>query len=751
MKPKTKLFIRDSFSEVEVVEPGFDKAISAQLFSNDYIQLEDMQVSMDGVSCDFINGFWSLNSHIDYTDWNTAISSGSGYGYSWSGDGGVADFHVVQRDDAKDRYLFYPYTVTTKSTHTYYPWVLTSDGMFEDDQGIAIEVIKKSLGEAEDPEAKLFIAVQGITPNVVSDLGDGSLSADTIIFEFPLYEKKPIRYGFCDWDSINDALYLADGDINTVCLDNVFNFEDNISAIENWLMPDTPHVIMLRRIWNYLLVSLNSSNTGKPIYISNNADFSMQDINIKVIQHKACPIYVRIGDVLYDTSGTLRFKMPVGYPATEVPTVFADARLVYSDTTSTITQTNAEIIGLYLVGELTFTSTTPYYTPVLYRFDLCVPPKFVNTTGGTTTEITSDTINYSITKAVGQAPTANISLDNSIFNYTYADLVGYIGKQIRIDAGYDGHYNVRFTGIINDISFNRNSPASCQVTISAKGITSRLDKVCMYRRIYDGEYHQRAVADICQMASIANIITDIPENDFDKLGYGIQNPKYNIEIGDNFRSLVDKILSFSGYVLEEDELGNAIYTKKYWRYYGLGSTEEYGYADADAVVIQTPKALNTTTNISALSIQRDHNDLRNTVIVMGQADNFIPYQEYTHEAFRPGDPIVIYKTNTGLLNIMKHEVAVVIRDPSLSTPEQVDFVASTLLRVYADAEQKADISLLGDEGFYCGSINTLTDLYMIGASAYYFYCEGLSESFDNNVYLMRATGTLFASIPSQYG
>ncbi len=753
MKPQTKVYFRDSFYEVDVTEPGYNKNINANVYSNNFMQPKEMEFNMQDVICDFNNKFWCLDYYISWDAWNAAISLGSGNGYTYS-----ADFDVVSRQDNLDKYLYYPYTTSTLDSVDYYPWSVTSDAIFDDDQGIAIELSHAQLGEGEIETGCLFIAISGVTPNILCTVGTNLYIADTIIFEFPLYEKRPIRYGLTRAEWVTTSINA----LEDICYENVYNLDDNPTNIQNWLRPDTPHLITFRRVWNSLLVDSTSIGLNKSLSFSNSESFSLVNSQVRIIQTVACPLGFRIGDICYRTSGAINIKIPINTTSTMTPTLDFDYYNTETDATSTVTATLESIDGLYFKGKLSFANTNIKYTPILYSFNVNVPAKYTNTAGGAYTEISSFVVGWNITKNTGSPPSAIITFDNSVFDYSYTDFVNMIGKQLRIDVGYDTTgYNTRFTGVIESVDFSRNSAASCQVKLTCKGLSSRLDKEAMYERIYDGEYHQRAIADICQMAYIPNIITEAPGGDIDKLGYGINTPKYKIEAGETYRSLVNKILAFSGFVLEEDELGQLIYAKKYWRYYDFETTvEEYGNADVSTVAIEDLRVLNTTnygfsggyyrTPVSSLQISRNHNDLRNTVIVIGQADRFIDYQYQWYPAFKPGDPIVCFKENTDLIAKMGQKQPIVIRDSSLSHPDTVEFVAETLLAAYSDIEQQAQMTVLGDENFYIGSINLLEDNVMIGTNMF-FVIEGMNENFDNNIYLMELTGILKETIPVQYG
>lgn len=745
MKPKSKVLIRDSFAEVDIVEPGFHRNINATLYSNNFMQPQEMEFSLQDVVCDLPNSLWCLSHYIDWSEWNTCLTNSTGYTYS-------DEFDIVQREDGNDMFLFYPHTESA----TYYPWMVESDAsLFASDQGFAFEIKKTEVGENQATTAKLFIAISGISPAVIQTVGGTLASGDTIIFEFPLYEKKPIRYGFAAYASVTSSIT----ELEDVCGNNVYNLDNNIANVQSFLNEGTSTIFTLRRLWNLLLV--NSNTIATSVVVSNSSTFTMVTPRIKVIQTSACPIYFRIGDIKYATSGTISVKIPLGTTLTETPECHLETRLNASDAASTITATSLAIDGLYLKGTLTFATNNAYYSPALYAFNLVIPPSYSNNSGGNFTDLSNIVIGWSITKQDNQAPSATISLDNSVFDYSYADFVAIIGKQVRIQCGYEGStYQTRFTGTIDSVDFVRDSPASCQVTLTCNGLTARLDKECMYERIYDGENHQTAIADICQSAYIANVIVQTPANDdSDKLGYGIDNPKYHLKPGDTYREKAKQIQQYSGYVLEEDELGQAIYLPKYWRYYGFGgSITKYGNADEANVNIQTIHILNTTdygystyyrNPISSLKITRNHDDLRNVIIVVGTADRIIDYNYSWYPAYKPGDAIIRFKENADLIAYMKQKVPLVVNDPSLTHPEQVDFVADALLKLYGDVEQQCSLTVLGDEYLHVGSINVLEDNVMIGENLY-LVINSMTEKYENNIYLMDIQGTLTTTMPVQY-
>jgi len=750
MKPQTKIFIRDSFNEVDIVEPGFHKNINANVYSNNFLQPKDMEFNMKNVICDINNKFWCLDYDVSWSNWEAAISSGSGNGYNFS-----TDFEIVSRKDGKDKYLHYPYTTTTIGSNTYYPFMITSDAIFDDDQGIAIELIHAALGEGESTDGSLFIAIYGITPNIVCNIGTNYYVADTIIFEFPLHKKKKIRYGLTRAEWVDTSITS----LEDICYENIYNLGDNTTNVQNWLKPDTPHLITFRRAWNYLLIDSNSIGLKDSVVFSNSESFSMSGMTIAIIQTAACPVYVRIGDIIYNSTGEINVNIPIGTALTTTPQVNLEYYRTQSDIVSTVAATSATIDGLYFKGKISFTTSNNKYTPILFNFNINIPPHYVNSAQTEYVDITPYVIGWNITKNNGQPPNAVLTFDNSVFDFEYSSFVELIGKQIKINVGYDNTgYNTRFTGFIESVDFSRQDMSSCHIKITASGMSKRLDKQALYDRIYDGEYHQRAIADICQCAGIANIITEAPIDDTDRLGYGIREPKYKLSVGDTYRSIINKILEYTGYILEEDESGQLIYAKKYWRYYGFETTpEEYGNADINNIAIEDLRVLNTTdygfangyyrTPISSLEISRNHEDLRNTIIVVGQADRFIDYQYDWYPAFKPGDPIIYFAENQDLITTMGQKVPVVIRDSRLNHPDSVVYVANKLLSIYSDIEQQAQMTVLGDENLYIGSINILEDNVMIGQNMF-FVIESMNENFNNNIYLMSLSGIIKATLPT---
>ena len=729
MKPVTKILISETFQQLEIEEAGYFKTIDASLWGLNARQKGEIEMSANNLASNMVLGNYMLAHSISYE----RLSGESNFNFN-------KPLESLSQRDGSEKWLHYPETKDGE-----YPFIAASEpGVIKDDQGFVIDIKRFSLGETTTKSGYLFILLKGITPNVTGKIDeDGDeISCDTLILCLPLFDNEPIVYGFIDYDSFDETL------------DNIVDKTDigaSPSDISAWLNYDGTVTIKFQRIDNYLFIDCPFWGTNKPLAISTSEKFQIKDPIVKVCFTGACSPILRFGDIQYKEEGTLTIKARVGYPTTETPQFYTEYFNVASDEQSNITIDESVIVGDYVVGRLFFKTNDPFYSPSIYRLNISIPAKYKRNNVYDPVDISQHCISWSAEQSMDGVPTASVIVNNGLLEYSYNDFEALIGKQIRIIAGFaEVGTRPRFTGIIKGIALTRGDPVTTTVTLEAEGMSRRLSGQAMYRREYDGEYHQLAVVDVCSSAQIANVITEAPVSGFEKLYYGKDEAMNFIEVGGGYLDFITSILEFSGWVISEDEYGNIIYAHRNWRNVGFRSPITFGTANPTDPFTSDFKGYNTVQNISNVSIQANNDNIRNVIQVFGMADRDIDASESgLYPAYKKGDIIRVALENGELIQKMGYRSVGVFRKPELCTPEQCLLVAQRMLNIVSQNEKQCTIGILGDKDIFSGMIVFIRDNYLIGEDKY-MLVRTVSESYNNGEYSANISGPLFNEPPEEY-
>lgn len=738
MVPKTLIQLSDSFHTLDITESGFFKNVDASIFSKNYISSSAIEIMTNHVSIDPILGVFTLEPIVEFLD---DFSSPDFLDITSAG-----ECVVIERQDGKDKWIYYPYSEATQ-----YPIsIQVPKYSFCTDQGFGIQVQKAEIGEYADLTGYMLIFVSGITPAVETQVWGANgetIQADTLVISLPLYSNEPIKYGFTNWEPVGDG-ELGYRNIEDICY-SVYDLGVSEAGIQNWLNSGTPNMLTFKRLDNYLYFSADTFSIKHPITTSEN--FSIVDPVIKVIFTGPCSPLIRFASIKYETAGDIKFKIPIGYSATQQGNITAEIFKTISSGACSVSTSRAEILGEYFFGQVNFSSDSEYSTPVVYRFGISVPPVYTNNTRPSMTDITEDVIGWTVNRRIGAVPTANITIDNGNFKYTYLDFNNWIGKHIRVWGGYEEtNITPRFTGIVTEVSIDRSSPSKTTASLKCSGLSYKLDKPSLFSREYDGDYHQDSIVDLCRAAEISSIITETPVDNNDKLFYGKDKPKYSLVIGHTFRSMVNTIVEFSGYIVDEDEWGNVIYANKLWRDTGFDNPIAYGDADLGNVATNQFRLYNTISDISSLSISTSKDNIRNVIQVIGQADRDIDASPNgLYPAYKMGDPIRVSLENQQLISKMGHKICLVVVKPELCTPEQCLIVAQHILRLTSEAQKTGTLTILGDNKLHPGMTIGIQDTYLLDSDMF-IISETVNETFANGAYTATISGPMLESVPEEY-
>ena len=780
MNFKSQILIQPADECVSITEPGYEKTIYPSIFKNTFIDNNKPIIELTNVEINYEFECFRLKSTLrDKTFDNMGL-----YVADDTQETNIDDFfEIVERPDTNSDNRKWLFNGNTEITQ--YPYLLFSSiNDLSNDQSFQISIEKGDILKDADKNASIFVILSGIKP-YGRNLND-TKNLNAIVIQFPLFNKEDIKYGLCNkfdfmysennYSDDNPVQFLSNNnailDISEIC-DNVKQCNVNKDALTGWIENKLTNTLTFNRIGEELIITSNIFPENK-IIVTTNSNFEMNTMILHLYQNTPCPIWFAWSDVIYNQSGTINFKIPIGYKSninSSLIEIIYEKIKVFNDTYSSISVDNFYIDGLYCYGKLLFSSSNEKYSPQCNYFTIKIPIVYTNNSNtNTLVDYSNRTLSWSISRSLNQAPTATIVLDNSDLTYSYDDLINFIGQHVIITNGESTidqfgrdivTYKRRFTGIVTDIIFNRENPSSSRFSLECKGMTSKLDTESYINRMYDSMNHQDVVKDICLNCRIPVIINDKNTTDeFDKLGIGLQEPKYKIKPGDSWRAMINKMVEFSGWVMDEDEFGNAIYANKYWRTKGFNDPRitqpdnyilsEYTPAetwDISRIAINIFGDFNTTENISNFTFNQDSDNLRNVIVVIGQADKNINASENSlYPAYEKGDPITSIVKNYELYNKMKYEKPLVVIRPEFTTPEQCLFVANRLLSIFSEMQKTISFPSLGNNTIYPTTVGILNDS-SFGIINKYVYITSINENFNNGEYLFNISANVTDSSP----
>jgi hypothetical protein len=780
MNFKSQVLIQPAYESVSITEPGYEKTIYPSIFQNTFIDNNKPIIELSNVEINYDFQCFKLKSQLrDKNFDNMGL-----YVADDTQETSIEDFfEIIERPDENNSNREWLFNGNTEITQ--YPYLLFSSlNDLTNDQSFQISLEKGDILADADQNASIFILLSGIKP-YGRNLND-TKNLNALVIQFPLFKKEDIKYGLCNkfdfmyseknYSDDNPVQFLNNNngivDISEVC-DNVKQCNVNKDALTGWIENRLTNTLTFNRIGEELIITSNIFPEDKIIITTSN-NFEMNTMILHLYQNTPCPIWFAWSDIVYNTSGTINFKIPLGYKSTvgssQIQIIY-DKIKVLNDTYTSIATDNFYVDGLYCYGKLLFSSSNEKYSPQCNYFTIKIPIVYTKVCNSSIPiDYSNRTLSWSISRNLNQAPTATVVLNNSDLIYSYDDLINLIGQNIIIKNGESNidqfgrdivNYKRRFTGIITDIIFNRENPSSSRISLECKGMTSKLDTDAYINRMYDAMNHQDVIKDICLNCRIPVIINDRNTPDeFDKLGVGLQEPKYRIKPGDSWRAMINKMVEFSGWVMDEDEFGNAIYASRYWRTVGFDDPRitqpdeyilpEYTPAESwgiDMITTNIFGNFDTTDNISNFTLNQDSDNLRNIIVVIGQADKNIDASENSlYPAYEKGDPITSIVKNYELYNKMKYEKPLVVIRPEFAIPEQCLFVANRLLKILSEMQKTISFPSLGDNTIYPTTIGVLNDS-SFGIINKYIYITSVNENFNDGEYLLNITANVTDSNP----